>query len=468
MSPLEKLPARILTARGWAFILTGVLVLFAAQVLGRRDLLYLAVFLAALPLVAALLLVWLKPRFTVTRRFRPPAIETGSTTTVRLALTPLGISPGRVTMREQLPARFGDAPAFHFPSSHPTRGGTSVYEYRLRSNQRGLYGIGPVTAEFTDPFGLGRHEHTLGQPEQLVVTPAPVELAPTTLTGARGLDGTSATRRQANPSDDDVTTREYRHGDPLRRVHWAATARAGALMVRQEESVTTPQATIIMDQRERSYTSAFHAVFGQENDDGGSALVSTPAFEWAVTAAVSAAAHLLERSYALRFLDEYAAPALRRSVSAPWPEDEEFHGLTGLQSLAEGLAALELAPDNGKHAPASAARPHHHRGRPAHEPFGDKMVDKLAAHKLRGPLIAILGELSREEAKTLAMAAEFGSHAFAMLVVENPHEARPVLDLLRSGGWRAVAVTHREPLAAAWALFDAPVSMSSSTAKTIL
>ena len=86
------------------------------------------------------------------------------------------------------------------------------------------------------------------------MTPAAVELPVTGLAGARGHDGVTATRIRANPSDDDVMTREYRHGDPMRRVHWAATARHGELMVRQEESVTTPEATIILDQRFSAFT----------------------------------------------------------------------------------------------------------------------------------------------------------------------------------------------------------------------
>ena len=53
-------------------------------------------------------------------------------------------------------------------------------------------------------------------------------------------------------------TREYRHGDPMRRVHWAATARHGELMVRQEESVTTPEATIILDQRLAAFPRGAH------------------------------------------------------------------------------------------------------------------------------------------------------------------------------------------------------------------
>ena len=56
-------------------------------------------------------------------------------------------------------------------------------------------------------------------------------------------------------------TREYRHGDPMRRVHWAATARHGQLMVRQEESVTTPEATIVLDSRLSAYATGLAATF---------------------------------------------------------------------------------------------------------------------------------------------------------------------------------------------------------------
>ena len=98
------------------------------------------------------------------------------------------------------------------------------------------------------------------------MTPAAIELPETGLAGARGHDGVTPTRARANPSDDDVMTREYRHGDPLRRVHWAATARHGSLMVRQEESVTTPEATIILDQRLSAYP---HGVFGHSAHSSG-------------------------------------------------------------------------------------------------------------------------------------------------------------------------------------------------------
>ncbi|MUK02249.1 DUF58 domain-containing protein, partial [Vibrio cholerae] len=345
MSLLDRLPSRFLTIRGWGFVLTAVLALLFAQVLGRRDLLYVGVLLLVLPLASLLVLRLVKPRFTVARRFQPQSMEIGSTTTVTLSLTASVAGGASISMEEQLPPRFGQAPQFTYPSRNPTREGISLYEYRLRSSSRGVYEIGPVTAEFTDPFGLGKSRHVLGGTDALVVTPAPVELLATPLSGSRGNDGMAATRRQANPSDDDVMTREYRHGDSMRRVHWAATARHSELMVRQEESVTTPQATLLLDERHSSFSTGFSAAFGSGD---GSGLSTSPTFEWAVTAVMSISTHLLERNYALRFLDQQGAPALLHSPSAPYPSDEEHQGQGAVAGIAEGLAALELAPETGR------------------------------------------------------------------------------------------------------------------------
>lgn len=475
---LEKLPSNVLTVRGWGLCASGVVALVAAEVLGRRDLLHLGFFLILFPLLAALALHLLKPRFVVGRAFHPASIETSATTTVRLTVRRSGALGGSITMTEQLPERFGQAPAFNYPSSVAGRSGRSLYEYRLRSDHRGLYRVGPVSAEFSDPFGLSHHHHTLGDVDRLTVTPAPEQLPVTSVSGSRGTEGVMATRTQANPSNDDVMTREYRHGDPMRRVHWPATARQGELMVRQEESVTTPQATIIMDQRAKAFSSnAFTSL--AESISTKDDLFSTANFEWAVTAVVSAAHYLVDHHYSIRLLDSRAAAGLRRSVSAPLPEQEEFAGAAGLHNLAEGLAALELEPDSSqsKIAPNRPAAGSSIPGRAAisgpvpaaaADAFSDALMDALAANRLRGPLVAVTGKLSRAEATELAAAAEFGSHAFALLVTDRPEEAQPELDILRTGGWRAVAVNSRSSLAAAWSHYDAPHAHSRPTARTSL
>ncbi|MDQ0734014.1 DUF58 domain-containing protein [Arthrobacter agilis] len=469
MALLDRLPSRVLTVRGWGFVLTAVVAVLSAQVLGRRDLLYVGILLAALPVASIVVLRIVKPRFTVARRFQPQSMEIGSTTTVTLSLTASVAGGASISMEEQLPARFGQPPQFTYPSRNPTPDGKSLYEYRLRSSSRGVYFIGPVTAEFTDPFGLAKSRHVLGGADGLVVTPAPLELMASTLSGSRGNDGLAATQRQANPSDDDVMTREYRHGDSMRRVHWAATARHSELMVRQEESVTTPQATLLMDQRHASFSGGFTAAFSGDGA-AGNGLSTSPTFEWAVTAAMSVSAHLLERNYALRFLDHHGAPALLHSPSAPFPTDEEHHGQGAVAGIAEGLAALELGPEGGRrHADegtgttsrtGDAVRGAAQRLRRAttdttqhthHAAFGDDLLDKLAGTRHRGPLIAVLGTINGEEARALASAADYGSASYALIITERPGDAQRQLGILRDAGWHATAVSPAAHLPTIWA-----------------
>ncbi|MET4094492.1 DUF58 domain-containing protein [Arthrobacter sp. UYCu712] len=458
MALMDRFPKNIFSTRGWGLLGTGAGFLLAAQVTGRRDMLALAILLMVLPLVSLAGTRVLKPRFQVYREFNPSTVEAAATTTVRLAVARIGIGSGHAIMEEHLPARFGESPVFHFPA-RSAAGGASRYEYHLRSGKRGQFRIGPVTAEFSDPFGLSLHRHAIDDGDILTVTPAAVDLPVTGLAGARGHDGVTATRLRANPSDDDVMTREYRHGDPMRRVHWAATARHGELMVRQEESVTTPEATIILDQRLAAfppYAYSHSNAVGIADADGHE-LNTNEAFEWAVTAAMSIGAHLSERNYALRFLDAAGEPAFLQSLSAPEPETEEYIGAAGLQSVAESLAAIQLS---GNVHSRTDSREAFRRGTPAGmeagpQPFDDRLMDKLAAHRLRGPVLAILGSLSVGEATDLAPAAGFGANAFALVITGPGHDSGQVMEALRLGGWRAVAVSASTPLPAAWSAFDA-------------
>ncbi|MEE2521649.1 DUF58 domain-containing protein [Pseudarthrobacter sp. J75] len=432
------------TKRGWGLLLASAVCLLAAGVMGRRDLLTLAVLLLVLPIVSLAGVRLLKPSFTVYREFTPQSVETGATTTVRLAVAKSGSGSGHTLMEERLPHRFGQSPVFRFPARSAS-GGTSRYEYHLRSARRGQYVIGPVTAEFTDPFGMSLHRHTIDDGDALTVTPAAVELPATGLAGARGNDGVTATRTRANPSEDDVMTREYRHGDPMRRVHWAATARHGTLMVRQEESVTTPEATIILDHRHMAFPEAPAPGMAEPDQP-----LSNRCFEWTVVAAMSISAHLMERNYSLRCLDPVGEAAFRRSPSAPEPEAEEFSGTAGLQSIADSLAAIGLT---GHHRPAMREAAAGQEHGPA--VFTDELMDKLSAHRMRGPLVALLGRISPAEARSLAAGAGYGANAFALLVTESPAECQDALEILRLGGWHATAITPSTSVQEAWSNFDA-------------
>ncbi len=370
---MDRFPGHIFSTRGWGLLGAGAVFLLAAQVMGRRDLLALAILLMVLPLLALAGTRVLKPRFQVYREFNPSTVETAAPPRCGWPSPGPGPAPATPSWKSICRPRFGESPVFRFPA-RSAAGGASRYEYHLRSGKRGQFRIGPVTAEFSDPFGLSLHRHAIDDGDILTVTPAAVDLPVTGLAGARGHDGVTATRLRANPSDDDVMTREYRHGDPMRRVHWAATARHGELMVRQEESVTTPEATIILDQRLAAFPQQrLLAVPLPPASRMRTAMSSTPttAFEWAVTAAMSIGAHLSERNYALRFLDAAGEPAFLHSPSAPEPETEEYTGAAGLQSVAESLAAIQLS--GNLHTPQGTtgglpARNTRRRWRPARRP----------------------------------------------------------------------------------------------------
>ncbi|WP_255767863.1 DUF58 domain-containing protein [Pseudarthrobacter sulfonivorans] len=458
MALLDRFPRHLFSQRGWGLLAAGALSLAAAQIMGRRDLLSLSVLLIVLPLVSLAGIRLVKPRFQVYREFQPSPVETAAATTVRLAVARSGSGGGRAIMEEKLPPRFGTSPAFRFPARSAT-GGISRYEYRLQASKRGQYLIGPVTAEFTDPFGLSLHRQAIDDGEILTVTPAAVELPATGLAGARGNDGITATRIRANPSDDDVMTREYRPGDPMRRVHWAATARHGELMVRQEESVTTPEATIILDQRFGAFPGGSGSGLGGTVSVDGHEMASSGTFEWTVVAAMSICSHLSERNYALRLLDPRGEPAFLRSPSAPERDAEEYSGAAGLQSIAESLAAIQLSgPHHGGRERHSTGAPHTAKVHGGHdsgpEVFDDHLMDKLSAHRMRGPIIALLGRISPAEARALAPGAGYGANAFAIIVTDRPNDAEEMLETLRRGGWRAVAVQASVPVPVAWSYFD--------------
>ena len=76
-----------------------------------------------------------------------------------------------------------------------------------------------------------------------------VPLPAVRLTGEYAGTGDSRARSVAVHGEDDAATREYRHGDDLRKVHWRSTARVGELMVRREEQPFQSRATVLLDSR---------------------------------------------------------------------------------------------------------------------------------------------------------------------------------------------------------------------------
>ena len=94
MALRDRFPGHIFSTRGWGLLGAGAVSLLAAQIMGRRDLLALAVLLLVLPLLSLAGTRVLKPRFRVYREFNPSPVETSARTTVRLAVARTGAGHG--------------------------------------------------------------------------------------------------------------------------------------------------------------------------------------------------------------------------------------------------------------------------------------------------------------------------------------------------------------------------------------
>ena len=100
------------------------------------------------------------------------------------------------------------------------------------------------------PLGLvwWRRRIAVGLPASLEVGPSPIQMSVTEVARAGGTGPDAAFR--GRPGHELVrSVREYTAGDPLRLVHWPATARAGALVVKELEDPELPRLAIVVDLR---------------------------------------------------------------------------------------------------------------------------------------------------------------------------------------------------------------------------
>jgi uncharacterized protein (DUF58 family) len=106
-----------------------------------------------------------------------------------------------------------------------------------------------ATLDVFDPLGLFRVQAYFPTPLRIAVLPRAMALAPPTLSGAVLAQERAGRRlaKRAGMGDELREIREHAHGDPWKRIAWAATARTGQLMVRDFEMDTTWNYHIVVD-----------------------------------------------------------------------------------------------------------------------------------------------------------------------------------------------------------------------------
>lgn len=131
-------------------------------------------------------------------------------------------------------------------------GETRQLHYEVACHRRGYIQIGPTVLETGDLMGLYRRYHVGTQPQFITVLPNVVPLTAYEIGSRRPI---GEIRMRENIMDDPTRLRGIRRwqpGDPMRSVHWAATARTGTLHSKVYEPSSIIGATLILDLHEQT------------------------------------------------------------------------------------------------------------------------------------------------------------------------------------------------------------------------
>jgi uncharacterized protein (DUF58 family) len=129
----------------------------------------------------------------------------------------------------------------------PARGVAEV-RVEMRPLRRGLLGLTGVTVARPDPFGLVRGLRRVTLPDTLLVLPRRYPVPPIRLGGTRKFQqGGVALASSVGDSEEFAALRDYRPGDPRRRIHWRSWARVGRPVVREHQDEFFARHALVLD-----------------------------------------------------------------------------------------------------------------------------------------------------------------------------------------------------------------------------
>jgi uncharacterized protein (DUF58 family) len=211
---------------------------------------------------------------------------------------------------------------------------TRKLKYQITCHRRGYFQVGPTILETGDMMGLYRRYRVGNQPQYVTVLPKVVPLTSYEIGSRRPI---GEIRMRENIMNDPTRLRGIRQwepGDPMRSVHWSATARTGILHSKVYEPSSIIGATLILDLH-KSTTPARHEPIRSD---------------LAITAAASIATALHESNEPVG-LATNARDAADRIRQEGWVGDHRVRGeAQHAASMLDGnerLRPILLAPSRG-------------------------------------------------------------------------------------------------------------------------
>ena len=129
----------------------------------------------------------------------------------------------------------------------PPNGWTDV-EMEIVPLKRGVLHFQSVTLARPDPFVLFRAFSSISLPGSITVLPRRYALPPIALPGSqRYQHGGVAFAASVGEAEEFVSLRDYRPGDPMRRIHWRSWAKAGRPVVKEYQDEFFVRHALILD-----------------------------------------------------------------------------------------------------------------------------------------------------------------------------------------------------------------------------
>jgi uncharacterized protein (DUF58 family) len=293
-----------ITPAGLAVAGLAVPGLVLGRVLGSRPL-FLLVYGAIAVLGLSRLLARRRLSVEAHRSSLPTRVRENASVDVELSITAKR-RLATVVLEEELPDALGAV--VRLPVPLLPSGQTVQHSYRFTARRRGVYSVGPLVAEWSDPFGLTRKRAVLTPAETVIVHPSYERVADRVVSREWEDPPERPPLSRPWPSGFEFYgMRDYVPGDDPRRINWLASARSLSAdgseryLVRESEQGITDRVRLLLD------TDASHHAPGADSET----------FEPAVRVAASLGVRHLEDGFAVTLESNGArlAQALRGTRS---------------------------------------------------------------------------------------------------------------------------------------------------------
>jgi uncharacterized protein (DUF58 family) len=393
-----------LTVAGLAVVGFAVAGWIVARAIGSRSL-YLLVYAGVLVMGVSAAAARRKLAIAVERSNLPARVREGQSVAVILSIEAKRRAT-TIIVEDRLDPALGETSRLPIPSIGV--GEAVEHSYSFAPNRRGVYDLGPVSATWSDPFGLTTQAQELAPTTPIIVHPRVEVVHDRVLT--RMWEDPPIRPPVSKPwptGFEFYGMRDYVPGDDLRRVVWTAVAKTGRMMVRESEQGISDRVCIFVDTSREWH---------QPGDP-------SPTFEAGVRVAASLCARHISDGFAVSLHTNDVA--LESSVRGPRARFTLLDHLARVQQSATpmGNVGSRLLGDSRRGAHFVVISPHLDRA----------VTDQLRLVIQRGASVALV-KLVWEESDPLswAHAAELGCQVI-QVGADGSLEAAFSAQLRRSG-----------------------------------